>query len=1376
MVGVMHEMRVATVSCLREEDSDSDLSPRNKSARGGLSWFRVFAWSWVLLLFLSFDDYAGVYPGAGGAQTFEYADGTGELSDGSSVTVERRDGGAAVLGKVVNRALWLSHRSVEHSAAAFRLPVLDPNGVMRSFELSCTIGMNRPDDQETGEGWSISLGKLPLDAGTGEGGFAPLPGGMTLAFDPFDEETGNSAIVVSVGGVLAAKFPRVFVYEMLFRPLSIRWDEFGLDVTYDGKVVCSDLVLPGFNPRLGDQFGFTARTTTRTMDLAIDNLRATTQVVPVVDRGGPIVSELAAVNSDFEDEFAKTPSWFELLNGSESSVDLTGWFVTDSRSNLTRWKIPSLVMSPYSYQVVFASGRNRSLATNRFLHASFELSPQGGFLALVRPDGQTIQSFMEYGPQDRGASFGEHANSRLRGHMFPPSPGAVNVSIPQEKGFAPEVQFSHAGVLLDSAVHLVLESSPVPGLVIRYTLDRTEPGPSSAIYSGPIALQRLTMVRARAYAPGYLPGRITGRTFVFLDETLTRYNGSERVFDSNLPLVFLESFGFGVDGSSGGSNPFRPVYAVVLSPDPVTGRASLRGPPDYAGPAGAHVRGESSSGFGQKSYALELRDEEGKDLDASLAGMPEESDWILYGPWSEKTLMRNKLVFDWMRSMRGQDGTAMRTRFVELFFHQSNPASGKVGYGSYRGIYVLMEKMKRGKDRVPLENLNSKTTDPELITGGYIFRKDKEDPVKTRWTTPRFNMPLQSFDPDQINPAQLNYLRGFLSSFETALMGSNFRDSTAGYRAYLDPDTFIDAQWMLEVAKQVDGYVFSTYFHKDRAGRLRSGPLWDFNISLGNADYATGDRFSGWLYDIAGGVGQNYYPRLHNDPEYRLAHWDRYWEWRREILSEERITSTIDGYMKTLLDGYEGAISNRAPANIQNPVARHFRRWPGLGVRDWPNPAAATTLRTWQAEVGYMRNWLRQRLEWLDDQSLRTLNTVLRPPQPSRRGGILDAPVEISISPFQRVAAGVQYPQGTIYYTLDGSDPRRPGGVVSPAATRYSSPILLDRSRVLKARTLVQNQWSPLLEEAYLVGPVPAKRGNVVISELMFQPAELSEEEKRAGLVEASQFEFLELMNVSVHTVDLKGVSLTKGVSFAFDHAAAGARFLGPGESRVLVADRRAFEMRNPHVPAGNILGQYAGRLDNGGETLIWRDARGEVIQEFQYNDTSLWPDEALAEGKSYVIKHPKAGDDWNNPGSWTASARSGGTPGVSGTGSPRFQGEPARDGDGDGATDLTEFLSGTDPENPHSRDSVQAVVVRVDGLPHLELRFVRQPGIQGVRMVWEHSFDLSTWSLAGAGLKLAATTPLPDGRVMDAFRASVDASPAPGARAGYWRLRFELE
>src|SRR6185369_299550 len=208
---------------------------------------------------------------------------------------------------------------------------------------------------------------------------------------------------------------------------------------------------------------FTARTTTATADITIDNVKASTQALPVIETGGPIITEFVANNTVFEDEFAEKPGWIELLNGSAASVDLTGWYLTDSKSNLTKWHIPGLVLSPYNYQVVFASGRNRPLTATSFLHAGFKVAKSGGYLALVRPDGRTIASAFEYGPQDRNVSYGEQGVARKRGYMYPASPGLVNTQEPAAASLSSDVIFSHPGGFVGEPITLTLSAPTAPG-------------------------------------------------------------------------------------------------------------------------------------------------------------------------------------------------------------------------------------------------------------------------------------------------------------------------------------------------------------------------------------------------------------------------------------------------------------------------------------------------------------------------------------------------------------------------------------------------------------------------------------------------------------------------------------------------------------------------------------------------------------------------------------------------------------------------------------------------------------------------------------------------------------------------------------------------
>ncbi len=1338
----------------------------------------LFLLCWVASLFLSLrSGQAGSYPlGAGLVrQTFDLPDQTTDLNDGTTLGSDLPLGFQPPVTGVFGAMLQLIDKGATNVVGSFKLYDLDPGNVVRSFDISFNVAMDWQVVGQPGEGWSVNFGPLPTDNGTGESGFVPLRRGLSVGFNTQNGGDDPSSIQVIIDGVVVAKFLKTFLFDPNQRLVSLHWDEAGLDLNFDNRVICVDLPTPGFTPSPGSAFGFSARSTHAGMSVLLDNLRATTQVLPILDTGGVIISEFVANNTSFEDEYADKPGWLELLNGSSEVVDLGGWYLTDSKSNLTKWKIQSLRLNPYNYKLIFASGKDIQFSSSNFIHTSFTLAKNSGYLALVKPDGRSIVSAYTYGIQDKNIAYGETGTNRVRGYMFPATPGLINTQEIADQSRSSEILFSHLGGFISEKVEVTLSADRLPGLQIRYTLDRTEPGPNSLIYSNAISVTGFTTIKARSYAPGHLLGAISSRTFIFADSSMTQYAGTTNVFNSNLPFLFVDSFGFSVDASSGGVRPFRPGYLVVVRPDLVTGQASLSTAPEYAGPCGVHLRGESSAGFDQHSYSLELWDDTGSDQKASLLGMPADSDWVLYGPWSEKTLMRNKLIFDWMRTLRGQDGLSVRCEFVELFFNQSKPVNGRIGYSTYRGIYVLMEKLKRGKDRLPIENLNDKTTSSDLISGGYIIRKDKDDSFKNNWVSGSLGIPLQSYDPDRMNTVQFNYIKKYTADLEKSLTSATYRNNRTGYPAYLDADTFIDFQWFTEIAKQVDGYVFSTYFHKNREGRMRAGPLWDFNISLGNADYGSGETPTGWLYDVPGGVGQLWYPRLHSDPDYKLATWDRYWQMRRTFLSTDAVMATIERHRSTLLNGYTGLVSNRAPASIQNPVARHFRRWPQLGTRNWPNPAAATKVRTWQDEVNSLRTWISNRLDWLDDQSLRVSKTVLRPPMFSSSDRAISEPLTLKIAAFSGGATNAIFPTGELYFTTDNSDPRLLGGAISLNAQKYSAAMTIDRSLTVNARLLVKGQWSPLATVTFWHEIIPASVSNLVVSEFLYQPAPLSAEERSALLTDSGQFEFVELHNRSRQTLDLKGVAFTEGIEFDFSHLPSSTRLLKSGESVLLVSDPRAFQIRNPRVPVSKILGQYRGRLNNGGEHLVLKAADGGAITDFDYDNKAPWPDAGNGVGSSLVRRSFINQHGANSAESWAVSAKPGGTPGVSGLGLDRFNGDPNRDSDGDGVVDFLEFVAGSDSEDPQSfsKPQVALLALRVNGAEEGYLTYAlrRNPAITGLHLVIEIASQLGVWQSADSFLVLHTSTVNSDGTLTDLYRSGTP-WPLDSGQTKFLRLR----
>jgi hypothetical protein len=420
--------------------------------------------------------------------------------------------------------------------------------------------------------------------------------------------------------------------------------------------------------------------------------------------------------------------------------------------------------------------------------------------------------------------------------------------------------------------------------------------------------------------------------------------------------------------------------------------------------------------------------------------MPAESDWALYGPYTDKTFIRNMIVYSKMRELHGgKDGFGMRVKMVEVFYNQD--AGQAVSYNDYRGIYVLMERIKRGSDRVDIEKLTTLVTNPALITGGYIFRQDR---VSSDGNTVLANG-MNMHTPGVLNATQKTWLDGYISSFTTALNGANFADPVLGYAPYIDRDSFIDNWWFVEICKQIDGYRLSTYFTKSRTGKITASPIWDYNLSLGNADYLFGDQPAGWYWNQ---TDSYWWARLRQDPNYEQRNWDRYWELRRSIFETNSILAYIDSLAGQALNGSTTPVTNNMslaagqPSTLENAAMRHYRKYQILGTYVWPNGAGFASRTFFNSngnattgEIDWMKNWLTQRFAWIDDQNFGSGTVIFRPPNFSSYGGNVASGAQLTITPYTGTPpSGYSYATGTIYYTTDGSDPK--AGAVTP--TEYT--------------------------------------------------------------------------------------------------------------------------------------------------------------------------------------------------------------------------------------------------------------------------------------------------------------------------------------------------
>lgn len=579
-------------------------------------------------------------------------------------------------------------------------------------------------------------------------------------------------------------------------------------------------------------------------------------------------------------------------------------------------------------------------------------------------------------------------------YLLEPTPGAVNRT--GHAAMAPPAVFLTRGGVFKESVRVELAAKEG---TVRYTLDGSEPHAGSTEYTQPLVLNRSTLVKARTFVPNHAPGPTAIETFTIADT-------GPAAFTSNLPLVIINSFGRFISANNRSAVSIRFV-------GPRNGRASLLGPADFDGRASVNLRGYSTLRQPKNSLTVRLRDENGDNVKASLLGLPKESDWVLYAPYSDKTLLRDALAYELSNAMGRY---APRTRFVEVYIDRNG---GRLTDSDYVGVYVLVERIKFSKNRLNVEPIGPEDNQEPAIAGGYLFKRDHSDRYEASFRTSGGNRYFY-VEPkgNEITREQTAWISRYVSQFEQALDGPNFRDPSRGYARYLDVDAFIDQHWLIEATKNIDGFRYSAFVYKPRDGKLTVGPAWDWNLSFGNADYHEGHDPKGWYTEQLRDSEIAWFRRLSEDPEFMQRTIDRWTELRRTVFSRSRIHRRID----------------EMAAELNEAQARNFRRWPVLGRRVNPNYFVGDT---YQEEIDWMKNWIGKRIDWIDGQFLKPPTLRAGP------GGV----ITLSGS-------------GQFSYTLDGTDPRAPGGRPNRTAQAYKGPVTLAPGQVLRARAHRGDSWS----------------------------------------------------------------------------------------------------------------------------------------------------------------------------------------------------------------------------------------------------------------------------------------------------------------------------
>lgn len=406
------------------------------------------------------------------------------------------------------------------------------------------------------------------------------------------------------------------------------------------------------------------------------------------------------------------------------------------------------------------------------------------------------------------------------------------------------------------------------------------------------------------------------------------FNPPAEVFrSSNLPIFVMNT-----NGQQIVNDPKVDVHLGVIDNGPGV-RNHLSDPFNhYDGLIGIELRGNSTQGFPKKPYTFETRLETGENNDVALLGFPEENDWILRASYYDHTFIRNPLAHHMSRLM---GNWSSGNKHCELILN-----------GEYMGVYILLEKIKRTKNRLNIAKLKAEDIAGEDLTGGYIYEiaGQHDDFGNAR----RLRYP----DIEDVQPEQLAYIRKYDDDFRWVVDRLSTDDPASVYNEWIDVLSFVDYMLIQEASRNPDGYGWSCYFHKDKNGKLKAGPVWDFDQSMHNSTYRDGQREWGWSIDYQQWPDPPFYMKMIHEPYFAYQMKKRWESLREDKFNTENLFHYVDSIAENLSEGAD----------------RNFQRWPNLGQLIWRELPGFELLDTYPKQIYSLKTWLEKRWEWMDQE------------------------------------------------------------------------------------------------------------------------------------------------------------------------------------------------------------------------------------------------------------------------------------------------------------------------------------------------------------------------------------------------------------------------
>lgn len=362
------------------------------------------------------------------------------------------------------------------------------------------------------------------------------------------------------------------------------------------------------------------------------------------------------------------------------------------------------------------------------------------------------------------------------------------------------------------------------------------------------------------------------------------------------------------------------------------------------------IRGHSSRRYAKKQYQFSQIDSKGEKLSESFLGFSPSEEWVFNAPYTDKAFMRNALMYRLGQEIGSNHSKwfAPETKYAEIWLNDD-----------FLGLFVISPKIERGKYQVNLPKTELDKPHTASFLGELTFNRGT---YRTRYGT---QIDLQypgtkkfkewkEKDKEKARKVKKKII-GDIENFEKALHDDYFTNPEVGYRQYIEVDTFVDYLILQEVAKNFDAYRRSAFFYKAHNGKIHMGPLWDFNIALGNLRVFDFHKPKGWVYEFHFVFTRQsfWFQRLLQDTYFRDKVIERY----KELRQKDGLL--CDGHIEDIIDSFAYEIGDSAN--------RDTIRWAGTHkLIERVFVRTKDKAHTLPGHVAILKKWMFSRLKWLD--------------------------------------------------------------------------------------------------------------------------------------------------------------------------------------------------------------------------------------------------------------------------------------------------------------------------------------------------------------------------------------------------------------------------